>query len=156
MVKTPRKLIGALALAGLLSAVGVVAAQVPGTSPAPQATPLPPHTTLGMPETVPKEARGVWTQAEWTAYRQHCLDLFSEVAAAQTMSPQQIKALKPFSQDEYEGCRMSWSSIRTPDAPPGPVGGLINPAMPPIYPRLSSPPPGSASGFPAVRVARHS
>jgi len=132
VVKMPRKLIGALALAGLLSAIGIAGAQVPGTSPAPQATPLPPGTLLGIPETMPQDARAAWTQAEWTAQRQHCLSIIAEVDRRHHLSVAQFRTLPAMRHSEVIECFDLQYEFRTPDAPPGPVGGLINPAIPPI------------------------
>ena len=45
------------------------------------------------------------TQGQWTAMREHCRAVFSEVAAIQKMSPEQIKALTPVPASDWESCR---------------------------------------------------
>ena len=88
-----------LALVGAL--VASVGAQSPSAAP-----------TVNAPVgSIPEKPPQFWTadggtQGQWTALREHCRTVFSDVAAIQKMSPEQIKAVTPVPYSEYENCRM--------------------------------------------------
>ncbi len=44
------------------------------------------------------------TQGQWAALREHCRAVFSQVAAAQTMSPEELKRLTPYPNSDWQYC----------------------------------------------------
>ena len=71
----------------------------------PSATPTTSASVGSIPEKIPPNftANG-WDQAGWTAMREHCRAVFSQLAAAQKMTPEQIKTLAPIPRSDWELC----------------------------------------------------
>jgi len=125
--------------------VASVSAQTPSAAPTANAP------VGSIPERIPPNLRANgWDQAGWTALREHCRALFNEVAASQTMSPEQIKALPPVPYSEYESCRnLSGSFSRAARAAvgsgPAPAPSGATPPTPLPHVQLAipvTPPPG--------------
>ncbi|MGC1193094.1 MAG: hypothetical protein WA861_21105, partial [Candidatus Binatus sp.] len=86
-----------VALVGAL--VASVGAQSPSAAPTGNAP-------VGfIPEEIPPNFRANgWDQAGWTAMREHCRAVFSQAAAAQNMTPEELKKLTPFPNSDWQLC----------------------------------------------------
>jgi hypothetical protein len=121
----------ALFIGMLASVVGLTAsAQSPSASSA----------TSAPVGNIPEKPPQFWTasgetQAQWTALREHCRTVFSEMAAIQKMSPDQFKALAPIPPSDWESCRRISGAFSRPGqsttAPaPAPSGATPPTSMP--------------------------
>lgn len=112
-------------------------------------------TTNARVGSIPEKPPQFWTadggtQGQWTALREHCRTVFSDVAAIQKMSPEQIKAVTPVPYSEYENCRMisgAFSGAAQPSAAGGPAPAPSGAATPTP---MNTPLPPGASGWPSV------
>ena len=115
------KAIGIAIIVASAAALVVASAKAQSPSAAP--------TTNAPVGSIPEMPPQYWTadggtQGQWTAMREHCRVVFSEVAAIQKMSPDQIKALTPVPASDWESCRRisgSFSGAAQASAAGGPA-----------------------------------
>ena len=121
--------------AGGSALVASVGAQSPSAAPTAGAP------VGSIPEKIPPNwsANG-WDQAGWTALREHCRAVFSQAAAAQNMTPEELKKLTPFPYSDWENCRMlsgafSRAANAAPGSSPAPAPSGATPPTPMPTPR---------------------
>lgn len=132
------RLAAGLATTLLVLTAGFAGAQTPVAAP----TPLPPGTFTWIPEQKPSNWPG--TQGEWTALRQHCVDIFADIERGRHLPPgQYLKLSHSYGFRDTENCLNLAAGFRPPDVPQGPVPPAISPVPMPMP--TPPPAPGAAS-----------
>jgi hypothetical protein len=86
-------------------AIGVALVVLSARAQTPSVAPTGNAPVGNIPEEIPPNFRANgWDQAGWTAMREHCRAVFSQAAAAQNMTPEELKKLTPFPHSDWQLC----------------------------------------------------